>query len=323
MYVFRLNGTRLADKFGPMVSKLTVHHLLHMTSGLPDYDTSWVKGDPWRSRQFAHPDHDYGPVEILSSINGQMNFAPGARQDYCSTNFILLGLILAQYYNASSWDAYDQKRTSIPAALLQAYPFSRTTFVEHGQCAKYLPVHGYDMYIDLNKDVWNVSCLGGWTAGNVVSSVGDIAFWTHALYGGMPSLPVVSPSMQATMRNTSLSCDPISTPHCYGITHDGYGLSTFNLTRATGVPLPEGESWGHLGSTYGYQSMSNYFPALNLTIVVATNIELQQQDQPSDTMCSAFNAALNLIHGRPAPSCSFGRSGYFFGNCTCTTGAGN
>ena len=81
--LMRLNGTRLADKFGPAANDLTIRHLLHMTSGLPDYDTSWVKGDPWRSQQFAHPNHDYGPIEILSKIDGTMSYKPGTRQDYC------------------------------------------------------------------------------------------------------------------------------------------------------------------------------------------------------------------------------------------------
>ena len=35
----------------------------------------------------------------------------------------------------------------------------------------------------------------------------------------------------------------------------GYGLATFNLTRRTGLHGPDGVAMGHLGATYGYQSI--------------------------------------------------------------------
>ena len=49
----------------------------------------------------------------------------------------------------------------------------------------------------------------------------------------------------------------------------GYGLATFNLTRYT----PDDVAYGHLGSTYGYQSVVVYIPSLTLSIAVGTNLE--------------------------------------------------
>jgi len=49
----------------------------------------------------------------------------------------------------------------------------------------------------------------------------------------------------------------------------GYGLATFNLTRMT----PNDVAYGHLGATYGYQSVVVYIPSLTLSVAIGTNIE--------------------------------------------------
>ena len=49
----------------------------------------------------------------------------------------------------------------------------------------------------------------------------------------------------------------------------GYGLATFNLTRLT----PHDVAYGHLGATYGYQSVVAYVPSLGMAFSIGTNIE--------------------------------------------------
>merc|ERR1712008_133975 len=158
-----------------------------------------------------------------------------------------------------------------------------------------------------STDVWQMSCLGGWTAGNVVAPVGAMAAWTEALFG--PGEQIVSSSMQQVMRDTRSAT-------MYGF----YGIAAFNLSKAASdLPWPDGEAWGHLGSTYGYQSITAFFPATNVTVVVASNLEIRQQDQPSDSLCSAYAYTRNYLMGRPFPRCRFEKSGYFMGRCNCSS----
>ena len=98
-----------------------------------------------------------------------------------------------------------------------------------------------------------------------------------------------------------------------------YGLAAFNLSYYTGQPPPLGTSYGHLGATYGFQSVVSYHPALNMTIAIATNIERDYQDQPSDVLCSAFNAAANLLRGLPLPTCTYTNIDYYSSTCECST----
>ena len=128
--------------------------------------------------QFHNRTRDFSPLDIIGHyVEPGRDFAPGTNQDYCSANYILLGLALAYHYDRpASWAGYDQ-RTVIPAGLRQA--FNHSAFVNTGTCADHTPVHGFMQSYSTAalppQDVWNISCAGGWTAGNYVGSVGDVA----------------------------------------------------------------------------------------------------------------------------------------------------
>lgn len=59
-------------------------------------------------------------------------------------------------------------------------------YLRSGPCSDFTPVHGFmEFYPSASlpkQDVWDVSCLGGWTAGNYVGSVADVARFTYELY---------------------------------------------------------------------------------------------------------------------------------------------
>lgn len=92
----------------------------------------------------------------------------------------------------------------------------------------------------------------------------------------------------------------------------GYGLATFNLTRMT----PHDVAYGHLGATYGYQSVVVYIPSLTMSVAIGTNIESDEQSQPADVFCSVYNTAKAILQGNPVPKCTYKR-GYWSGGCKC------
>ena len=145
----------------------------------------------------------------------------------------------------------------------------------------------------------------GWGSNNAVANVGDVSAFAHALFSGSGSGALLQPATAALM-----------VPTC-----PMYGLAAFNLSDYTGQPpgSPLGRSFGHLGATYGFQSVVSHHPALNATIAIATNIERDYQDQPSDVLCSAFNAAANLLRGQPLPTCAYTNIDYYTSTCNCTT----
>merc|ERR1711908_2933 len=148
-----------------------------MHSGLADYDTYSL-----RVFQSTHPHHDISPIEVLHMAPKKFLCVPGACGAYSSTNYVLLGFVLAYHANASSWNGYDQR-----AILPPGQAWNGTKFCLNGTLAamNHTPnasvvVHGYQPN---GLDVSDVSCAGGWTCGNLLATTSDVARFTYALYG--------------------------------------------------------------------------------------------------------------------------------------------
>ena len=216
-------------------SAVTIRHLLSMTSGVPDYDT-----DAYRHLQYSHPTVGFSPLDILDYVHGPLMFKPGgpipspgghhhhgSGMNYCSVNFILLGLVLANAAGSGSWAAYDQS-SILPPTLRKTVTFAGADT----QCSITNPVHGIDRQsVAAPFDVSSINCLGGWTAGNVIMDATAAANWTMALFG--PDAEVLPASALKQM---------LPTPAQH------YGLAMFNFDQryANGTA---GEAYGHLGDT--------------------------------------------------------------------------
>ena len=82
----------------------------------------------------------------LPDMAGKLLFLPGRCNTrkyyncYSSTNYVLLGLLLAAKSGASSWDGYKQMSGIQPAAT----QFAKLDFAVTGSPADFTKVHGYD-----------------------------------------------------------------------------------------------------------------------------------------------------------------------------------
>jgi CubicO group peptidase (beta-lactamase class C family) len=116
-----LNFSSLQDLFGTEVSKVQVVDLLGMKSGVPDYDTAIPMGkhpsDTFRALVYADPKRNYTPADLLNEPyvhTGKLDFSPGICDKakyyncYSSTNYVLLGLLLANHAGVDSWADYKQ-----------------------------------------------------------------------------------------------------------------------------------------------------------------------------------------------------------------------
>jgi len=301
--LWALNHSKLQQHFGAAIDQVQIQHLLHMTSGIQDYD-----GEAFSKAQFAKRSKAFGPVEIIGKfVAPELQSTPGMKQMYCSTNYILLGLVLATHYHQPdspwSWQDYDQF-TVIPKALQKAFQHSK--FVMSGPCSQFTPVHGFmEFYPSAQlpkQDVWDVSCLGGWTAGNYVGSVADVARFTYELYNTKKPT-ILSASSQALLTNFSTMS---------GGMMKFYGMGTFNLDWSIGSA-----AYGHVGDTYGYQSQTTYVAEDDFVITVATNVETTKQAQPADFTCLAYHALKAAMKGTEPPHCAMIIPQRFIGRCVC------
>lgn len=308
------NFSKLADLWGEKnVSAITIGQMLNMTSGIPDFDTAKGRGavleDSLRQYLYENAGKAFSPTELMQLSWVANNFQPCVdvgpkwRKCYSSTNFMILGLILAQYTGGDSWKSLDQA-SFLPAELRGKLRFGLT-----GAPKDYTPVHGYDRTgynmpanTTNNQDVSGVDgVFAGWTASDILGTASDIAAMTWAIYGPAPT---ILPKQYADlMAATAMTRD--------------YGLATFNLSSMTGHAGDYGVAYGHLGATYGYQSQLIYFPKLEFVLAVATNMETNSQTQPKDVLCFAYNAVASVLLDRNI-SCTFGAASYYASGCNCT-----
>lgn len=304
------NYTSLEELWGKEVYKITVKDLLGMRSGVPDFDTASPSGkepsDFLRQDSYQHPNHSFSPTQLLNLPwvrTGKLQFTPGYcnRQKYfncySSANYVLLGLMLANHADVPDWRSYQQE--DVLASVTS--DFSKVQFATQGPPSKYTPVRGYDTtHYNHNTKAIDVSdvcgVFGGWTASDFVTDAHSAAALTQDVYG--PDYRLVSKTLVDEMYAES------------NLT--GYGLATFNLTHLT----PYDVAYGHLGATYGFQSIVVFIPTINMSVAIASNIERDYQDQPQDVFCGVYNSAKAVLQGKPVPKCTF-KPGYWNGGCKC------
>lgn len=310
----------MAELWGAQnVSGTTVRQLLHMSSGVPDFDTATpcegarggcIPRDSLRALLYSKPNDAYSPTELMNVPWVAHQWKPCHRMlpglplfCYSSTNFMLLGMILANFLNASTWSSLDQT-VFLPQPVASQLRFGVT-----GSPSDYTEVHGFDRTSynvppgqHNDHDDWKVDgVFSGWTASDIVAPSSAIAEMIYDVYG--PPAAVAPKELVAQM-----------VPHG---PLEFYGLATHNLGHMTGQKGKYGEGYGHLGATYGYQSVVAYFPELKFSLAVATNMETDFQQQPADAMCLSYNAVASKLLGQQI-HCTYSTGGYYSGGCKCT-----
>lgn len=319
------NFTKLSDLFGAEVNTVTLRNLLAMQSGIPDFDTAnpsrtGPDRDPFRATVYANPSKDYLEPELLSEpwvATGKLTSKPGEGFHYSSTNFGLLGLILAHHAGVADYRHLNQSaflpesfaevaktigwaQTGSPQEHGVTPGFDRTDY--NGQDPKKNPV-GVPV-VQVN------GVFAGWSAADFVGPPSAVAELGHALWGKDSLL--VPPAYRDLMV-------PNMTTHDFESAFYGLASQNVGLMGITGGSRksPYSTAYGHLGATYGYDSVFAYNPALDAGIAIGTNIETASQTQPSDAFCGVYNRVKNYLLQERVETCTYSTAGYYGGQCKC------
>ena len=156
--------------------RITVRELLAMRSGIYDYTSA-----PAFNRAFdANPLMRFKPTDIIPIIRRHKPlFAPGARTQYADSNYVLLGIILQKVTGQSAESVITRdvirraglRHTSFPTSAAMPRPYA----------------HGYYAGPDGKgrlRDYTRVNPKVAWTAGGMVSTLGDLEKWGGRLRPG-------------------------------------------------------------------------------------------------------------------------------------------
>lgn len=230
--------------------RITLHHLLTHTSGLPNYTANPAAIDDFRA-------HDLAPEELAKKYcTGAPEFEPGTRFVYCNTGYFLLGVViesvthqpLARVLRERLLDPLGMKDTGMDdaGALLAKRAAGYSYELDGYENARYLaPGTAY------------------FTAGGMVSTLADLHRWQTALYGE----GVLPPDVRELLRTPNLG-------------NYGYGLYVNRVPNSAGTGTTTIE--GHNGSLDGFTSSMTRYLEDDLEVILLDNTRCWERANPEN-----------------------------------------
>jgi len=217
--------------WAPNAKGITIRQLLNMTSGL--YNFTDVPG--FWEKFLADPAAIWTPRRLVDlAIANPAAFPPGQEYMYCNTNYVLLGMIIEKVTGRTA--GQEITRRIIHRLGLKHTSFPMTTALPAPYMPGYVPADGEPNDSGDLRDLSIYSPTAFWTAGGMVSTLGDLKIWMKAIVTGK----LLSKRMHAAQLK-------FSAPNTAS-----YGLGVMN---ASGV------AFGHSGEVPGYNSSMYYIPA--------------------------------------------------------------
>jgi CubicO group peptidase (beta-lactamase class C family) len=219
----------------PSWSKITIRNLLTHTSGIKTYTD--LDG-------FALRLH-LTQAQFIAKIGAlPLDFQPGDEYSYCNTGFNLLGYIIENVSGQNYWDFLGEH-------ILKPQGMNATTSRDPRVIVPNR-ADGYEQTADgalINRD-YDLTAL--FSAGSIVSTIGDMAKWDAALNTGKILSAASKQEMWTPMKLNDGSL------HHYGF---AWGLT----------PLEGHRRISHTGETSGFNASFARFPDDKLSVIVLCN----------------------------------------------------
>jgi D-alanyl-D-alanine carboxypeptidase len=254
-------------------SQATLRQVANMTSGIPSYTLQ----ESFQNDIFGDPLQVLTPDELLDYVRGlPPDFAPGEGWTYSNTNYVLLGMVVEQVTGQPIAEVMDER-------ILRPLGLRETSFP--GESADLPSPHlrgvtnqGQPQGQTADATNWNPSW--GWTAGEMISTLGDLGVWGRALGTGEG---ILDPATQTLRLDSFLDSPPPMTPEL------GYGLGLLHL----------GAWIGHSGELPGFNTTAYYNAELETTVVVMANSDIAVDG--ANPAPSTLSAVIEVLTGAPPP----------------------
>jgi len=261
----------------PNARSITIGHLLHHQSGLPDHPHLTAFQDAAAAR-IASGGHAFTPEELLGFVTErEALFGAGTGWAYSDSGYIVLGLLIEEVTGQRYYDVVAGQFLA-PVDLTDTIPSDRPDLP--GLAVGYtipdnpfgLPVRTADAHGVL---VWDPGVE--WTGGGFASTSANLARWGHALFGGEA---METPYLDRLLDGVSV------TPDASGILY-GAGVAIYADT-------PLGPVYGHGGWIPGYVSSLRHYADHGITVAFQINSDAGVVDDSSDHVAKMEAALARL-----------------------------
>ena len=218
----------------PAWAKITVHHLLTHTSGIPSYT-----GLPDFFKN--HSQNPLSPGEIVKLTQSMpLEFEPGTQFKYDNTGYILLGYIIEKVAG-KPYAAY-LKETILQPLGMKDTGYDVWSEVLHHRAS------GYSLENDMLTNAAYLDMTLPYAAGSLYSTVDDLLIWDQSLYGNK----ILSEESKRKMFTPFLD-------------HYAYGWMV--------TPLNGHKEFTHGGGINGFSTDIKRFPDDKVTVIALCNID--------------------------------------------------
>ena len=248
--------TELFPDFPAYGRAITVGHLLTHTSGLPDYEG--IMNDKWT------PTRQISDAEVLDLLKHQKagKFAPGTSWSYSNSGYVMLGMIVAKVSGEPFGDVL-RRRIFAPLHM------DSTILYVNGANTVANRAYGHSKREASFEETDQSSTSATQGDGGIYSNLEDLAKWDDALQKN-----TLLPADEMKLALTPVKLSDGSQPK-WPMTPDDDNL-------APGKPVSYGFGWfldpldtrvrmWHSGSTRGFSTVIERFPADPLTVIVLAN----------------------------------------------------
>ncbi len=243
--------------------KITIHHLLTHTSGLPNY-TSF---DNYRETMLKY----HSPMDLVGLfVDLPLEFTPGEKFAYSNSGYVLLGAVIEKITGKT----YEQV---LQDQIFSPLKMNNSGFDKNSKVLKNRAL-GYNKVVNSYENASYINMTAAYAAGALYSTVEDLYLWDQALY----TEQLVSKKYMDLVFGKHILA--------WGGGHYGYGWELGNLR--IGNTREESETIAHSGGINGFNTRITRFPADQSVVILLNNTS----GAPLHDMTTAING---ILHGKP------------------------
>lgn len=237
---------------------VTVRQLLNHTSGIPtNLET------PNLFCSFTYDPEQYTQQNVIQETAClPLAFVPGSRFEYSGRNYFIAGLLIEKIAEMPYGD-FLRERIFKPLGMEQTGMIRYRPIIPER-------VNGYDFENGVFTNSPPLNPVIEFSDGGLLSTIEDLKKWMLALRADR----LVKPSTLQMMWTKATLND--GSPSLYGF---GFGLTPFKDQRRV----------GHTGGIPGFSSCVNYFPDLDLIVILLSNTH--HKDYNVGRLCNQIAAA--------------------------------
>ncbi|MEW7290851.1 serine hydrolase [Aquimarina sp. 2304DJ70-9] len=265
--------TYLTDYPKSSGDKITIHHLLTHTAGIPSY-TSFPKFFK------DHARNPYTPDEFVKVFkDSTLQFTPGEKFAYSNSGYFLLGVIIEKV-SGKTYEQMLQKNIFTPLKM------NNTGFDHHRTILKNRAT-GYSKFGTLYTNSGYLDMSIPYAAGSMYSTVEDLYLWDQALYTDQ----LISKKSKDLIFTPDTSTGKASYGYGWGINHQPLGKSNDSIKVI-----------GHSGGINGFNTIISRIPSDKHLIVLLNNTGRTDLKQMSRSISSILYGA---AYDNPKKSVAF------------------